>query len=220
MTRAELFASVLDDLNREDKANKCPEWLASAASRINMFLRDERMVKRAIMPITETLFALPPDYLQQKSIALRNGTLTTPITPGSHAGGLQYIPADDLDSGIARLPFPATKPVWYTIRGREIELGAWNGSNPYQVDLFYYAELPVLSQDTDTNWLLTKYPQIYKNAMLHFGFNHLLEYDTASGFMSSVMAEIQTLNDNAEKEKYGSGPLVMSAPRRIGGRRS
>jgi hypothetical protein len=220
-TRAQLYASVKFELNRQDRDQFFDEWLASAEFRINKLLRAREMIQRATVVITETLFPLPSDFIAIDSVGLRiAGANQNDI--GRRAGTLRYIPIDAINSGSAELPYPGTTPGWFTVRGREIELGPWNNSAAnYQIDLSYFANLPKLIANDSTNWLLTQAPHIYRNAMLHFGFNSLMEYDTAGAMMTNVITEIQMMNDAAEAEKMAAGPLIMARPaRKMGGRNS
>lgn len=224
MNRGELYTSVLSSLNRDDEPpERLDEWLVSATFRINQLLRANEQVIPATLPVTETLFPVPDNFLEYKSLSILSGVSTDTATAqltGNTLGELQFFPAVDVDGG--RLPtfYPNNRPRWFTQRGRFIELGPWVGDTAYTVRLWYYAELPVLREATDTNWLLSKAFHIYKNAMLHFGHNHYLEFDTASGYMGSVMAECQQMNENAKMAQYGAGPLIMAPARKLGGRRS
>lgn len=220
MDRAGLFTAVLEDTNREDKADRLPEWLASAEFRINLALRDERMIKRAVLEITETTFPVPPDFIAPKGNLSIRKHLSDPIRPGEVVGALAYFPSDQIDNGLANpsSAFPRP-PRWFTKRGRNIELGGWNSPGPFQIDMWYYAELPKLTADDSTNWLMEKAPHVYKDAMLHFAFLHLQEFDTADRCLMRMTAEIQFMNDKAEENKHGDGPLIMRPRQGFGSRR-
>lgn len=209
MNRAELFTEVMADLNREDKADRLPGWLESAEFLINENLRDERMVKHAVLPITETEFPFPPDMQAPKgNISVRSGS--DPANPGPVLASLYYMPSDEIDNGLgnpAYFELPRG-PLWYTVRGRNVILGGWTKPGPFLADLWYYGDLMKLENDTDENWLSKIAGHIYKNLMLAFGFRHLQEFDTADRFQMQAMGEIQAINDRNEAKKYGDGPLI------------
>lgn len=217
MNRLQLFAEVLADCNREDKADRLPGWLASAEFRINNKLRDQRMVQRAVLEITEMVFPVPPDLIAPKSMSIRVASVT-PGSPGDIVGGALYIAADMLDNGLADpAVYEPRGPRFFTMRGRSIELGNWNLAGEYQVDLWYYANLPVLDSDTSTNWLLTVAPHIYKDAMLHFAFLHLQEFDTSDRCLVRMSAELDFLNEQNKELLQGSGPLIQRPTPGFGG---
>jgi len=213
MNRAELFEAVSYELNRDDKVAKYPEWLTSAEFRINTALRMEEMVRHAELAVTERRFPYPPDFLEGK-------TLTIESEPdGTSIGRFVYVPADQLDAGLVPA-MPPRGPRYYTVRGRFIELEPWNLSGTYTADLWYYAKLPKLLQDTDTNFLLTDAPHIYVRAVAYFGYLDLKEVENANRTLSEVVGEIELLNQTAERLKAGTGPLIARPPKRLGGRRS
>lgn len=212
-SRAELFASVLRDLNREDKEPYLAEWLTSAEFRINAALRIDDMIKRTVTDLDEKLISPPIDFVAVKQLSLLLGS---GIVPGTRAGDLGYMPSNLFDEGNYELQ---SRPTFYTTRGKVFEFIGWTGPGPYQLDMRYYAELPKLPNDESTNWFLDKAPHVYREAMLHFGFRHLKEYDTANTCLTTMTQEITFLNDQ-DQQKQIAGPLVMRPPRKLGGRHS
>lgn len=219
MNRQEMFAAVLTDLNREDKIDMLPGWLESATSRANLLLRVKDMVFRATIPVTEHIVPLPADFLDFYSLTIRQDA--TPDFSGWR-GPLEYMPPDQFDRGfdIPHPTRPPHSPLYYTMRGGNLELGRWGYPVPFKLDLWYYRKMGVPQAASDTNWLMLHHPHVFKNIMLHFGYNHLQEFDIAGALMQSATAEIQALNDATQALRYGTGPLLSRPARRIGGRRS
>lgn len=217
MNRQELFAEVLIDLNREDKADRLPGWLTSAEFRINQMLRVEDMVRNSLLEITELRFPVPPNYLAPFSLSIRRASGTVGI-PGEKVGTALYVPPAQMDNDPSA--FIRNNPYWFTVRGNFVELGGWRNPGPFQVDLFYYAELDKLPNPTSTNFLLATAPHVYKDGMLHFGFRHLQEPQAANDHLTTMAAEIQAMNNRAEETKHGAGPLIARPIRSYGtGRR-
>ncbi|MGB1223913.1 MAG: phage adaptor protein, partial [Mycobacterium sp.] len=52
------------------------------------------------------------------------------------------------------------KPIWFAIHGTYLEFVPVPDST-YTVEMTYYAQLAAMSADTDTNWLLTHFPDAY-----------------------------------------------------------
>lgn len=217
MDRAGLFAEVAKELNRQDKLEFLPSWLTSTEFRVNQLLRDRRMIERAILRVDTNEFPVPDDFLETESLSIQDGSLF-PAFGAKASGALFYTPPDQLDSDPKA--FVTESPHWFTVRGRYMELAGWRVSTPFQVRLFYYAELRPLLNDDSTNWLLEKAPHIYRHGMLHFGFQHLEEYDVANNFLTTMVTEIQGINEIAKATKHGNGPLIMRPSQKLGGRHS
>jgi len=225
MAIKELFRDVRADLNRMDKDTFFPQWLRAAEYRINNVLRDRRMVTRAILPITETTFPVPEDFLEAESMSIQSAAFGN--VPGEKRGTLQYVPTEMVDDDVDtwRPFYNSQHPRFFTTHGRFIELVRWQAPAEinFQIQLYYFAELPKLNPEveTSTNWFLDKAPHIYKNAMLHFGFLHLEEPETARNYLEMAAGEIEAINAISENMKHGTGPLIMRRPAtRMGGRHS
>lgn len=219
MDRKQLFTEVLADLNRDDKADRLPGWLENAEFLINENLRDDRMLKHAVLQVTERVFPVPPNFVAANgNLSIRSGS--DPAKPGPILHTLYYFPEDELNNGQAnpRPGVPARGPLWYTTKGRFIELAGWNAEGPYLVDMWYYGELDKLPDDNSSNWLLDRASHIYKNLMLAFGFRHLQEFDTSDRYQMLGMGEIQALNDRNEEKKIAKGPLMMRPTQGFGAR--
>lgn len=219
MTRAELLALAAEEINRQDKTSKLPGWLASAEFRINNLLRDRRMVQRALLPIpADGYFTTPNDFLEADSLAIQNYNLVNGfLKPGSKIGTPRYVSAEAVDENPDGYvtPFPG----WFTTRGQFIELVGWSSPKPIQAQLFYFAKLPKLINDTDTNWLLEEAPHIYVNAIAHFGFKHLEEDERATMLLQEVAAELQAMTDRSAEMKTLAGPLIAQRAPAYGLRR-
>jgi hypothetical protein len=212
-TRVEILNTALLELNREDKAAYMPSWLASAEARINSAMRVEEMVQHSKLPITEMIFPLPPDFQAGKSLSIIDDATATTY------GTLLYVPSEQLDAGWVA-PSYGQGPTWYTTRGRNIQLANWNLSGAYTLDMWYYANWPKLVADGDHNWLSDNFPHVYIEMIKAFGFRHLQEFDNADRTLMTAMAEINAMNEMANLNKQPVGPLIMRAPRKMGGRHS
>ena len=217
MDRQQLFTEVASDINRLDKADRMPGWLASAEFLINETLRDDRMVKHSVLPITERNFPVPPNFLEaQGELQIREGA--DPSLPGKVLASLRYMSATEVADGWGEPdPWdPPRGPYWYTVRGREYQLAGWNFDRAYLVDLYYFGTLDTLPNDNSSNWLLTAAPHIYKEGMKHFAYIHLEEPEMADRALGNMTGAISLLNNNTEKRKTPQGPLIRRAVRGFG----
>lgn len=216
MDRQQLFADVLSDINRKDKGDLLPGWLASAEFLINETLRDDRMVKHSVLPITERNFPVPPNFLEaQGELLVRSGS--DPASPGPVLASLRYMGTADAADGYGEPdPWETRGPLWYTVRGREYQLAGWNVDRPYLVDLWYFGTIDKLPNDTSSNWLLDYAPQIYREGMKHFAFIHLEEPELSDRALGNMSGAISVLNNNTEKRKTPQGPLIRRSVRGFG----
>lgn len=219
MDRATLFSELAEEINRQDKEHLMPTWLIGAEFRLNNLLRDREMIARAILQVTERVFPGPPDFLEAESLSIQDGTING--VPNTKRGSLFYIPATEVDNDTDNR-FVTASPQWFTTRGSKyIELVGWTGTGDFQVQLYYYAKLPALTEDNHTNWLLDSAPHLYKSAMKYFAYTDLEEYTIADRFLAATAAECQAMNDRSQAMKYGTGPLIRRPnPVRFGGRHS
>ncbi len=208
-----LCAQIADTLNRQDLAISIPNFVLLAGARIQrdmVRLKHPMAIKHATAVATETLFPLPPDYLGMQ--LLQDTDTTTPlvyITPDQ---------AKEVTSGgwpLTGGPFPVVPPwtpaVWpqgwyYTIIGDHIRvfLPVPTTDNSVQLDLYYYAMLPALTADNTTNWVLTRYPDLYLYGALLHTAPYLKNDDrlaTWAQMYKSVIDEIETEADRAVRSQ-------------------
>jgi hypothetical protein len=148
-TYAGLQASIADYLNRGDLTAQIPDFITLAEADLNGSVRHWRAVKRATATLNAQFLTLPVDWVEGRNIQLS----TDPLTP------LQFASIQQLDELRARHPGPG-HPMWYAIHGTYLEF-APAPDGEYTVEMTYYKRLESMSDDTDTNWLLTYYPQAY-----------------------------------------------------------
>lgn len=216
MDKAQLFKDVASDINRLDKGALMESWLSSAEFLINETLRDDRMIKHSVLPITERNFPAPPNFLEaQGTLSIRLGS--DPTAPGEVVTTLKYMPPDQTGDGWGNPdPWHPRGPLWYTVRGREYQLTGWNIDQPYLVDLWYFGVIDKLPNDNSSNWLLDYAPHVYREAMKHFAYINLEEFELSDRSLGNMSGAISVLNNNTEKRKTSGGPLIQRGTRSFG----
>lgn len=150
-TYAGLLSSAADWLNRADLTDLVPNFVTLAEAQFNRQLRVRDMQVRAEATSILEFLPLPADFLEAYSLTL-NSTDAAPRWP------LKYISKKEAD---ATKSYQQTGPVEsYTILDGAFELIP---APPGSVDLIltYYAKIPALSTVLQTNWLITKSPDLY-----------------------------------------------------------
>jgi hypothetical protein len=212
MNKGELKAAVLDVLVRQDLSGKpiVDTWVTAATNRLNEELLVNEMLTRVTSTVTDRSMKFPPDFISVKSMRISGGDF------GPIRGTLAYQPPDEIENIMA--DWCHDYPGYYTTYGREFELAPYRAGSTLNVDLWYYGEIFTPIADTDTNVILTKYPQLYINFTASYGHKYLLEMNEATSREADAIAEMQRLMQRKEAEKYGDGPLIVRPTRRIGGR--
>lgn len=149
-TYTELQAAVAGRMNRGDLGSAVTEGIAACVGRLNRDLRHPEMVTvNTSFAASARLTSLPTDYLQMESppILNYNGVQELEFISGALDARID----DRRTSGI---------PKRYSIRGTKIELSP-TPSGAFTLELSYFGAITQFSNGSDTNWLLTKYPDVY-----------------------------------------------------------
>jgi len=145
----ELKTAVADWLDRDDLTSVIPTFIDLAHAKLNRRLRVREMIQRSTAGITTQFSNLPPDFLELRNIQLN---VTIPKS-------LEYVTIEQMDQERG-LGNTAREPVYYTLMGSTIEVFP-TPDQSYTLELAYYKDIPTMSADSDTNWLLTKAPDAY-----------------------------------------------------------
>lgn len=189
MTRAELIAYVLDGLDRQDLgSSKQPGlWVLQAEQRINKDMRAREQIRRQTRPTFGTEIKLPADFIEMTSVrSLPDGK------------SIDYVPHWQYDDLISTPDQATTAAQKYTVIGQELFLwprqAVLSQTVGNSIEISYYARLPPLLLDTDTNWLLETNFDVYYTAVMAFGYRYLQEMDAANNMDATATASIAVLN--------------------------
>lgn len=155
-TYAGLKTAIADWLNRDDLTATIPDFVTLATSTLNKVLRDRRMITVSTVSSALRYITLPTDVLEVLQLSLDSTGVPLEVREVSAIGDLR------------RTRFLTTgTPRYFAIVGPRGEIVPTpTGSTTYEIS--YYAEIPALSADGDTNWLLTDDPDVYLyTALLH-----------------------------------------------------
>lgn len=186
-TYLELKTSVQAWLVRNDAlvVNRIPDFIRLGETRIGRKLRVSGLVS---LPTTLTItagqnwVALPADWLAFKRIY------------SAAESRIEYMAPDALED----LP-PRGDASKYSIEGRRLIYGQTPSAN-LPLTVKYYARLPRLAVDTDTNWLLTESPDIYLYAALLEGAMFIKDSAKAGEWgtlFDKAVADAQSTDDAA-----------------------
>jgi hypothetical protein len=192
-----LKTAIADTLNRDDLTSVIPSFVSLAQAQFNRKIRSHRQITRGSLTINTQFEALPADWLETIRITMDANPIRV----------LTQISMDDLTRYRTDTDNSTDAPVYFAHIGTDIELFP-TPSTSYTGQITYYAKIPALVSDGDTNWLLTNHPDVY----LYGALVHAAPYlkDDAriaiwAGLMAQAFGEIEDENNAA---RFGS-PLRM-----------
>lgn len=160
-TLGDLKSSIRDWMyDRADLVPVIPDFIALAQADLDRVLRLRRQIKTATLALDSNgAAALPSDYAQyREAVALTNPKRVLEFVAPTWADWAH--PFDE--AGLPRV---------FTIDGPSLIV---RPKTQADVSLQYWAKLPALAADNDTNWLLQEHPGIYlysalKHACIYIG---------------------------------------------------
>ena len=147
----ELKSAIGDFLNRSDLTSVIPTFIDFAEAEFNRNLRVRQMVTRAEAVIDTRFSAVPADFIEAKDLVIVTGN---PVTP------LQFVTQQEMAQLRSTSITSAGKPLYFSVVGGQFEMCPTPDSE-YSLEMSYFGQIDSLSADTDTNWLLREYPDIY-----------------------------------------------------------
>src|SRR6056297_2489490 len=194
-TYAELQTTISDFLNRDDLAAVVPTFISLAEARINRELRHFNMVKRSTAA-ADTRYSTPPgDWLE---------TVRFYITDNPPSD-LELVSQNDMAQMRQQNGDSKGRPRFYAVTAGEFEFLPTPDTS-YQSELVYYADVPALSDSNPSNWLLSKYPDIYLYGALVQSAPYLDEDQRATTWVALYQSAVDAANMESEKARHsGSG---------------
>lgn len=204
-TYSDLVTAVTDWMTETRTAviNRIPDFIMLAEAKMNRELLVRQMDQRATTSVDTSTdepeyVTMPSDVQTLRRVAL-SGETGQPE--------LQYVsPVQFNDMRFTYLGGSTGKPQFYTTIGDELELLPVPDQD-YEIELVYRKNIPALTADSATNWLLTLAPDLYLYATLREAFIFTQDDDriplAAQGYASAV----DSLNKISGA--FNSAPLAM-----------
>lgn len=153
--------------------------------------------------------SLPPDYLEMRALT---------ETTNAQRGALEYVTPEEFYQKQVEGPWGEIR--FYTIVGQNIRLLDPPKTDTQKLEMNYYQKIPALASDNQTNWLLTKHPQLY----LYGSLLHAESYFDADLKTQAKVAFWQRMYDDARggvlaSDKRAQSTLAsrkMRTPRAVG----
>jgi hypothetical protein len=144
--------------------------------------------------------SLPPDFLGVKSFRY--------TTAAGDEATVNYFAPDGLFSGYGGAATGA--PAGYTVVNDQILLGPTPDSQ-YSYTLIYFAAVPPLITDTDTNWVLAKFPTAYLFGSLMQNSVYLMDDARVQGVIApGYNLALQRMRLDSNRAAFPSSNLAIS----------
>ena len=187
-----LEAEIADFLLRDDLTAVIPTFISFAHEKLNRDLRTRQMVQRATASLTTEYTALPGNFLQMRDIRLNANPVRS----------LEQISSEAQNQERERWGNTAGEPRYYTIIGETIQVFP-SPNATYTIEMAYYEQIPALVNAADTNWLLTKAPEIYLYGSLVHSAPYLKDDERIVIWQTLFRDIFNSLTTEDEKSRFG-----------------
>lgn len=196
-----LKATLADWLNRADLVAQIPAFIALFESTFNKDPRGrvQDSVVISTASIASELTPVPADYVQMQRLGVSGSTV--------RPGGLELLTPTQLGD-YGWMHRTAGEPLYYAIIGRQIRLVPLP-DKAYVFEMEYYAKVPPLSADNETNWLLQEHPDLYLYGTLIHAEPYLKNDDRVGTWMGLFEKNMEALNTTDDRALLSGATMKM-----------
>lgn len=181
--------------HRDDLSAYYDEFIDLAESNINAALRVSEMESSTSVAVTTSALALPDGFLEMREINVSGSPNTT----------LEYLTPHQLN---AQKGNESGRPRYYTIKGDAIELYP---AGSYTIDMVYYKSITPLDNTNTTNFVLTRFPEIYLHGTLQWAYTFAQDDQRMQMHSAAFNAAIANTNKMSNRRKFSGAPLQVVA---------
>ena len=197
-TYTELKAAIADFLNRDDLSATVPTFISLAEADIQRRVRHWRMEKRSTAELDTQYSAIPADFVEVIRMYITSGD-TKP---------LELISQGELLDRKRKNLNTSGSPSYYAITAGEIEVFPVPDGT-YDLELYYIARIPALSDSNASNWLLERYQDAYLYGSLVHSAPYLKDDARAQMWAALYQSAVDAINAESERSKFGGSGRRM-----------
>jgi len=192
-----LVKQVIDWSHRGDLGVKIPDFIQLAENA--MYSNDVEVLTVRSMEIISTALtagqylSLPDDFESARSVRL---------VTGDSGGELRFQAPEQMYKQVA-----TGRPNFFTVVGNELQFDRVPDSE-YTIEIQYYRKATPLSDDNQTNEILTNHPSIYLYGALSQVFAYSQDDQQAVKYGGLFISAIQGANKADKKGRYGPAPSM------------
>ena len=193
-TYAILKSDIAGWLLRDDLTAAIPSFVRLAEASIRRDLRIRQMLRTYTLTISSQSQALPEDFMEMERIVL-----------DSTVGQLTYLPPSALFNNSAYTD--GGNPCYYTIEGDYLITAPDATGNDALIS--YYKAYSALTNDSDTNWLLTNAYDVYLYGALSHASPYIKEDERVNLWNAGYKDAIANLNRAERRSHFAGSPLAQ-----------
>ena len=197
-TYDELKTAIADFLNRDDLSAAVPTFISLAEAQMDRDIRHWRQEKRSTATLSTQYSAIPAGFLE----VIRFYVTSNDTKP------LELISQAELLDRKAKRSDASGSPSYYAFTAGEIEIFPVPDGE-YDVELYYYASTPSLSDSNPTNWLLDQYQDAYLYGALVHSAPYLQDDTRIQVWAALYQSAINAINAESERAKFGGSGRRM-----------
>lgn len=192
-TYSELLTELDAFLNRSDLTARIPTFIKLFESRVSRILRTPEMEEEYTFAIAAGVntYALPSDFLGARAVYYDDEELLA-VSPAVSRSNY------DPDEGI---------PVAYSIVGTDMVLVPTPNASD-TVTLIYLQKVPALTEDAPTNWLLSKYPDLYLYGTLTIASAHIRDDEATRMWKSAWDEALREAIKAGNQQRLPASPIA------------
>lgn len=181
-------------LARTDLTEFLPYFVRVTEAWLNRQLRTREMMATAPLVAAAPGYTIPDDYLewiaaQWTSADAKRVQMLRYVEPDSPEFRHRYRPGGD--------------PQYFSVLGDQVQT---RSLLPGAVSLTYYRQIPPLSADKPTNWLLTKAPELYLYGVMAEAYRFQKDEARNQKWLADGMSFLQALMGQGDSQKTGGRP--------------
>ena len=187
-----LQTTIADFLNRGDVDDQIKQFIQLSEARIRRDVRESAMQTRAETPIASEYFELPCDWVSTIRVTVDGNILR--LADGYNMERFEMI-------GV---------PAFYRHVGSKLQfLPPASNEKPMRCVLEYMAEIPHLSDETPSNWLLDRYPDVYLYGSLLTAAGYLQDDGRVPLWTQAYGEAVAAANLASERAEYSGVALRL-----------
>ena len=200
-TYSELQASIAGWLNRGDLTEPIKDFSALAESRFQDKLRAREMIVRDTLAVSSQYTALPESFVEMQQVSI--------ASPYKKLGLLNNEQMAEQRERTIDVP---GIPSDFAVVGSELEISPTPGTAT-TLNLVFFEKITPLSAAAPTNWLLTKYPDLYLFGALISSAPYLHDDSRFQLWVTAHDARLEEINQTGRAAKYsGATPRQKLRP--------
>ena len=199
-----LKAHLADTLNRDDLTSVIPQFVEFAMADLNRKLRVRQQMVRAQGDVFSgnDKIRLPANFLAMRNIQVNSDPVR----------GLEYATPERMDELRQSYNGGANgEPVYYTVMGDNIFVVP-TPDGTYQLEIGYYRDIPTLTTDSDTNFLITDHPDLITYGSLMHSAPYLQD-DSRLQVWATLYSTALEATMEANKRALFSGSRQSNKPK-------